>query len=278
MAILPLSDAREKVKRARKQLAELDVLITPTDPDANRILVDYDPKQGCHVVRVVVREWPPREASFVAGEAIHSLRSALDYIAWQLAIAHKGREPTEKEAREISFPISNSPERFGTPPVFGHIAKEAAEEIRLHQPWMPTLPDLAHAPALLATLRDLSNMDKHRLLMARGYHWLDTARLSYRCEPAVEGFCAETIPVIAEHEGDELPARWAFARIKLEPAETASNVKVKVDPQPVVSPQIGGFDTDADVETLKALADCVEFIVARFDKRFFPLIPDFESG
>jgi hypothetical protein len=273
MAILPLGDAREKVKRARVQMAELDFLITPSNPDANRILVDYDPTQGCHIVRAVVGEWPPRQSSFVAGEAIHSLRSALDYIAWQLAIAHKGREPTEKEAREISFPISNSPERFGTPPVFGHIDKEAAEEIRLHQPWMPPLSDPAHVPALLATLRDLSNMDKHRLLIARGYTWLGTQALSYRCEPAVDGLCAETSAAIAEHEGDAMPASWAFARIKLQPAETAPNVKIKVDPQPVMRPHIGGPNTDTDIETLEALADCVEFIVGRFDK-FFPLIPD----
>jgi hypothetical protein len=272
MAILPLSDAREKVKRARVQLAELDFLITPSNPNANRILVDYDPKQGCHVVRAVVGEWPPRKASFVAGEAIHSLRSALDYIAWQLAIAHKGREPTEKEAHQISFPIGRNPERFN-PPTFAHISDEAAKEMRLHQPWMPPLPDSGHVPALLAMLRDLSNMDKHRLLIARGYTWLGTQTLSYRCEPAVEGLCAETISVIAEHEGDEMPARWAFARIKLQPAETASNVTIKVDPQPVMRPEIGDVDTDADIETLEALADCVECIIGRFDT-FFPLIPD----
>jgi hypothetical protein len=240
MAILPLSDAREKVKRAREQLAELDALITPSNPDANRILVDYDPKQRCHVVRAVVGEWPPRRTSFVAGEAIHSLRSALDYIAWQLAIAHKGREPTEKEAHQISFSIGRNPERFD-PATFAHISDEAAKEIRLHQPWMPPLRDPGHVPALLAALRDLSNMDKHRLLIARGYTWLDTEALSYRFEPVVEGFCARTIPVIAEHEGDELPAKWAFARITLQAAETASNVKVKVDPQPVMRPEISAL-------------------------------------
>lgn len=53
----------------------------------------------------------------VIGDILHNLRSALDCLAWQLAITHLGREPTDKEAGIIYFPLADGPAKFAIRPV-----------------------------------------------------------------------------------------------------------------------------------------------------------------
>src|SRR6266511_2429033 len=56
--------------------------------------------------------FPTIEWGVRIGDCLHNLRSALDHVVWQLALLHLQRQPTDKEARRIQFPIEHIPERF----------------------------------------------------------------------------------------------------------------------------------------------------------------------
>lgn len=246
--------------------------MTTTDPSANRILVDYEPKLGSHLVRVVVGAWPPPETGLVAGEAVHSLRSALDYVTWQLAAIHKGRKARPNEAPHIAFPICDKPELFARSSVLKHISEEAAKEMAFHQPYAPPLSEPAHQPCVLRVLRKLSNMDKHQVLIPSGFRWVGTQALTYTFDRPIIGLQSWVLP-IADYEPNadpQLPHEFPLARLNVLPSEIAPEVKINVDPQPPVYPEVGGFEASADLKTLEAIADCVEFIIRRFDRFFEP--------
>jgi hypothetical protein len=271
--VLPLSDARERLKRASKYLAELDDLIKAIpNPEENRVLVDYKAQLGCHIVAIHLAVLPDPESVPLATEAIHNLRCALDYTAWQLAVLNRGgSEPTEQEASEIAFPICDNPRRLAGVQILGHVGKEAAKELRLHQPYAPTLGG-AHNPSLLGPLRDLDNFSKHRLLMLSGQKFANVP-LNYRFDSPIKGMRAEPITQREGKLDTKLPLTIPMYFLHAETEDGAMDVKIEVDPQPTVLPVFGSFGADITLNNLKAMADCVEFIVDRIDKRFFPLVP-----
>ncbi len=271
--VLPLSDARERLKRASKYLVELDGLIKAIpNPEDNRVLVDYKPQLGYHVVAVQVAVLPDPESVPLATAVVHNLRCALDYTAWQLTLRNRGgEEPTEEEASQIAFPICDSPKRLAGAQILGHVGKDAAKELRLHQPYETALGG-AHNPSLLGPLRDLDNFSKHRLLMLSGQQFANVP-LHYRFDPSVKRLRAE--PVAQRHGklDNELPLTIPIWFLRAEAEDGAKDVKIEVDPQPTVLPAFGSFGADITLDKLKATADCVEFIIDRIDKRFFPLVP-----
>jgi hypothetical protein len=97
------------------------------------------------------------------GDAFNCLRASLDHLAWSLVLKGKkaGNLPEEAEAK-VQFPIDTEGDdsKFaaraenwipGVNPVFRTI-------IRRHQPYKSLNPTLA-------TLKDLSNKDKHRVVL-----------------------------------------------------------------------------------------------------------------
>ena len=270
---LPLSDARGRLKRASEYLAKLDDLVKAMpNPEDNRVLVDYKSQLGCHVVAIHLAVLPDPESVPLATEVVHNLRCALDYAAWQLAVLRRGgREPDEEEAREIAFPICDNPRSLSGAQVLGHVGKEAAKELRLHQPYATPLGG-AHNPSLLGPLRDLDNFSKHRLLMLRGQQF-ENVPLRYTFDPAVKWMRTEPIAQTQGKLDTRLPLTIPMYFLYAETEGGATDVKVEVDPQPAVLPVFGSFGADISLDKLKAMADCVEFIIDRIDKRFFPLLP-----
>jgi hypothetical protein len=277
--VLPLSDARKRVKRAREHLAKLDALLKAVpNPDDNRVLVDYKQELGCHVVGIYIAVLPDPESVPIATEAIHSLRCALDYVAWQLALLNRaGDEPSEQEASEIAFPICDEPRSFSGAQIIGHVGKEAAKELRLHQPYAKALGG-AHDPSLLAPLRDLDNFGKHRLLMLRGANF-GTMSLRYRFAEPIAGLRLETITQDKRQLSTQLPLTIPIFFLYAETEDGRTDVEVEIDPQPTVLPMFGSFGIDIGFDKLEAIAECVEFVVDRIDKRFFPILPpDIAAG
>lgn len=97
------------------------------------------------------------------GECLHNLRSALDHVAWQFALSHLDREPTEEEARKIQFPLEDTPDRFNTAAVRKFVAIEHVAYMDVFQPYHEGDGAKRHK---LSILRRLSNMDKHRVVPA----------------------------------------------------------------------------------------------------------------
>lgn len=263
----PLKGARHKIERGRKRLSELqhsERLLN--DPKEERMVIDYDPEQRCHISSLILRQLPPPDFALTLGECIHNLRAALEYTIWQLAWKAKGREPTRKEAKQIQFPICDEAKWFSDSAVLAHISKDAAKELALHQPYAERL-DGSHQPGLLAPLRDLSNQDKHRLILVSA-HVMNPATADVRWDnPLAVSLRAE--PIDDEEEGSietPLPFKWPIDRLITEPPEVAVHTRFDIKKQPESRIFFDGPKERFHLRELDALADCVEFIVGRFER------------
>lgn len=99
---------------------------------------------------------PPIHISVIVGECLHNLRSALDYLVWQLVLANPPQEPTSRNM----FPICSSPELFAEQLKRGRlngVALQAQSAIKDLQPF-------GNAEHPLSVLDSLNNRDKHRNL------------------------------------------------------------------------------------------------------------------
>jgi hypothetical protein len=67
---------------------------------AKPTLPSVDPAKGIHVYNVVTRHPIPDRIAILAGEIVQAMRSALDYVAWQLALARSDTPPPT-----TAFPI-----------------------------------------------------------------------------------------------------------------------------------------------------------------------------
>jgi hypothetical protein len=97
------------------------------------------------------------------GDCLHNLRSALDHVAWQFALAHLGREPSESEARKIPFPLEDTPGGFATAAVRKFLSDDHIRYVDFFQPYKEGDKAKQHK---LSILRRLSNLDKHRVVPA----------------------------------------------------------------------------------------------------------------
>lgn len=147
----------------------------------------------------------PSGVSAIAGDVLHNLRSTLDYAAFQ-AVWKSQRSPWD----DSQFPIASSPTSFSRRDKqtlaklnFGFVTVvkrnqpfEAVEDYR--QEGLATdLEDIIHlrnANRPLAVLQDLSNWDKHRLLLARYARATDAS-----FEPTRVKDC---VPVLTQYQGE----------------------------------------------------------------------------
>jgi hypothetical protein len=108
----------------------------------------------------------PDDAGLIIGDAVQSFRSALNFLAWQLAIDNLGREPNDTEAKSIQFPVLSVSKAHSWPnhPHRRYMSATAADVIKKFQPFHvePQHPPGSAAP--LRILADLSNDDKHKVL------------------------------------------------------------------------------------------------------------------
>jgi hypothetical protein len=63
--------------------------------------------------RLQLSEPVPATVGLVAGDVVHSLRSALDNMAFAMVESRHGRQLQEREAKQIQFPITRTPSEFG---------------------------------------------------------------------------------------------------------------------------------------------------------------------
>ncbi len=117
--------------------------------------VVYDPESGTIEHQFSPNPPPPRRIGTIVGDVAHNLRSALDVAAWQLAIAND-EAAALKERNLVTFPVVDSPERFGTNRRLRFFSESARAVIERLQPYQTSME-------ALGWLRELSNADKHRV-------------------------------------------------------------------------------------------------------------------
>ena len=161
---------RVKIERAKKHLMELERLLRSRRNGrkyAHAGVSDDDPKTGKALPQVIRRiRRLPFDSVAISGDIIQNLRSALDHLAYQLVLAN-GETPT----RDTSFPIGKdftAYEAMKTRCVEGMTAaaKKAIDRVK---------PYRGGGNDLLFTIRELNNVDKHRLLLTVGTDFLFTA-------------------------------------------------------------------------------------------------------
>jgi hypothetical protein len=100
-----MSGIREKIKRADKHIKDFEAeLRIFTDSKPYEVAVDVDTDPAKPVVHILKANPTPPHLMPIAGDAIHNLRSALDYLACELVRANRNI-PGPK----IEFPILDSP-------------------------------------------------------------------------------------------------------------------------------------------------------------------------
>jgi len=125
------------------------------------IVAKLDPKTTpeVHVVRIATI--PDKLLALLAmevGDAVHNLRTALDHLAWQLALErYAGRPPSKPE--EVYFPIAESATKFKGLRTIAHFDPARTKRLRLLQPY--NSPD----GRVIRALHKLDIRDKHRLLI-----------------------------------------------------------------------------------------------------------------
>lgn len=125
------------------------------------LTADPENDPPCYVIRENALAEPPPEIGLLAADCIHSLRACLDYLARQLVIAC-GKEPNDGRGRRTSFPIQDQVSgNADLPQVSPGINRAMRQALDSVQPYQRG-PDFAEHP--LFVLRELSNVDKHRLL------------------------------------------------------------------------------------------------------------------
>lgn len=145
--------------------------------DAYTLRAYVEPETGDHVLRAKINEALDPRWALVVGDAVHNLRSALDHIAYQLALdgyeAHNaGRAIPRAHQRRIMFPIvavSNDSrmtvEKFYAQGIKGqlrYIADDSRDAIEALQPYKRRPSDPCSDP--LWVVNELDVIDKHRKL------------------------------------------------------------------------------------------------------------------
>lgn len=162
-------DHRKRLKHARHHLKTFERAVkTFVQREPYIATSKYDRERRCYVglIRKVLEmpdRWP-----LVVGDIVHNLRSALDSLAYALAVKGAGRRPDKDEVRKIQFPICTLPEAFHGKKgqlrrrltLLAPTAQAAVERL---QPYNAAMK--SKNIHVLAALDELANIDKHRHIL-----------------------------------------------------------------------------------------------------------------
>jgi hypothetical protein len=153
----PFANARLKVERANEHIGDLYSRLEGFNKiDSYVIHVDYDADAECDILRLETIATVPDEFLLIIGDALHNLRSALDYVMYGLSTA-----PDE----HTKFPIYETRDKLQSAVNGGLKSKASADVIKLIVDTIQ--PYETGDGELLLNLHRLNNVDKHRLLIAK---------------------------------------------------------------------------------------------------------------
>jgi hypothetical protein len=161
----PLEGAWLKVDRAGHHLATLDQAIAAWNQDGTQPYAlrttDIDRATGWAEIRLHESSPLPLGWGVIVGDAVHNLRSALDHLAWQV-VSRDGGDPTE----QTMFPIVDDAAYWSKAarrrlPGASYESRSFFEEL---QPYQRSRDPRMVKRQPLYVLRELSNIDKHRVV------------------------------------------------------------------------------------------------------------------
>lgn len=175
-----LNEARAKLERAEGYIKEVERDIgrwgDTIKPDVQRATLTggHNPQEGyfsCIFADGPLPQ-PPAALSLLIGDALHNLRCALDYLAWQLVATGEGAKPLDEGiASRVQFPVVSTGRKGKTASAVFQDQHERRlpgvrtadiDEVRKWQPFVTNAANPEAEP--LARFSRLSNHDKHRSL------------------------------------------------------------------------------------------------------------------
>ena len=154
---------RLRLDRALEHLQSLEAEVQRwlgTNP--YNIIQEYHAERSQHTFRAEPKGLPPAKINLILSDCLHELRSALDNLVYDLAVAHNGGNPLSSNVEEVlMFPISEHKGKFPKWRI-RDIPPDAQTIIQNLQPYNLTGDDYRFNP--LWQLNELSRIDKHRLL------------------------------------------------------------------------------------------------------------------
>jgi hypothetical protein len=262
----PLDGVWAKIDRARDNLHTLDEATQRfLHRNPYRIVPEPEVQPGHYVIRVQA-ERTPLALPTIVGDVIHDLRSALDNLVWQLVIAN-GCDP----GRHNQFPIYMKEAQFvdavgrwkkakrRAGPLAG-VAPHAWAEIYRLQPYRRAKPKFT----ALATLARLSNIDKHRGLLASAmFPWHVDRRSIVRWNPEAI-LLAESAPIPIHIRPGPLKHGTELAWFVFDP--DGPDPEMDVDADVAIDITFGDDITQSSVSALDAMRVQIATIIRRFER------------
>jgi hypothetical protein len=240
--VAQMHEARLKIERAKNHIANLDVeRIKTVGVDAHLMVPYFDAESD--FTRYVLENIPAisPDIPLILGDAIHNLRTALDYVACQIV------RDAGNPIKGIYFPIAETPERYESEsPGKTHgmpiVAKGDIDRLRPYK----------GGNNLLWGLHMLDIIDKHRLLVVTTMR-VGQLQMTLSREPTEHRFA---IPAFLE-AGDVL---------LLIKGNHVADKQTRI----LIDIAFGEPDVLAGrpiMETLNEMAQYIERVVAHFERR-----------
>jgi hypothetical protein len=250
-----LSGAWQKLRWGEGHVNRLSDEIAPfLDVNLRSLRTEFD---GEGYLVYPAMEDPPPHWPLVLGDAIHSLRGALDHAMWAMILrSQRGQSLGERDRRNIQFPLTRTPGEPEAAPTFKWLdpySKTIVRELQRHGKVWEANP--------LRALWKLSNEDKHRLLVSQ-VAAIDTGTLHLRIGHNKD-ILKTTEPTILVNLADRLDNKTPVARF--------GAVVTGPDPQVDVQGEIPGrieFSTGEVTiihETLPKIVRLIDITLQRLD-------------
>jgi len=154
-----LSNVYLKIERAKKHISDCYAVGQAfLDARPYDIVHRIDPDTGEDTISYGDIKNPPRELSLFIGDAIHNLRTSLDFLACQII---KLRDSLH-DCEYTYFPISESAQKFETALQKAEVKSLGEQALQILQELQPYKEGKGHG---LWQLHRLDIQDKHRLLI-----------------------------------------------------------------------------------------------------------------
>lgn len=161
----PLDQPHAKLTRAAQHLHALTKHSDRIQRTRSSLEARY--VSDAHAFDLVLRtgEYPPLFLELILGDFVQNLRSALDFLAWQL-VADSDPDALEDEgfARQIQFPIHDAVDGFARSETVQRVGQRSRELMERFQPFQ-NLQEGTHLVNPLSILQAMSSVDKHRVLI-----------------------------------------------------------------------------------------------------------------
>jgi hypothetical protein len=159
-----------KLRRAQRHLDDLCGEISAwLDGNSHTMTHERDDQRTDYYSAYVEMDPCPVIISLLVGDILHNARSTLDHLAYALAARHSGIPLPNDITQQSEFPIFNMPPKGNalTKRIRG-ICPEAQTIIEELQPYQRQ-----QGATILSILHELSNIDKHRLLLSAAFVNID---------------------------------------------------------------------------------------------------------